>query len=131
MKLRDDSEVSAWLEKADRDLQMAAMAADADSPLWDQACFHSQQAAEKSLKALFVALDRSVPRTHDLVRLVDSISNEFPELDGFAESAALLTQHGVAPRYPSFLAPETGDDARDALGAARYLMDLVMRLLSP
>lgn len=131
MKPHDDPEVRAWLEKAKGDLRMAHLAMGTESPLWDQACFHSQQAAEKSLKALFVAVDRTVPRTHDLVQLLDSLAEQLPGLENLAESVALLTQFGVTPRYPSFLASETEEDARAALAAAQELMQRVGELISP
>lgn len=131
MKPPDDPEVRAWLEKARGDLRMARLALGTESPLWDQACFHSQQAAEKSLKALLVALDLAIPRTHDLVRLLDCLTVRLPSLEAFAESAALLTQFGVTPRYPSFLAPETEEDARTALASAEELTKRIDELLSP
>jgi HEPN domain-containing protein len=36
---------------------------------WDTVCFHAQQAAEKLLKALLVAHEDVVSRTHDLSAL--------------------------------------------------------------
>ncbi len=39
-------------------------------------CFHAQQSAETSLKALFVALGLDVPRTHDLAFLMDNLPEE-------------------------------------------------------
>ena len=99
------------------------MALQAEEPLWDQVCFHAQQAAEKSLKALLVSLERDVPRTHDLVFLLDSARDAGAELVGLDEDTATLTQYGVSPRYPTFLAQETKEDANGALRAAKRVME--------
>jgi hypothetical protein len=93
---------------------MAQLAADADDLLWDQVCFHSQQAAEKCLKALMTACDLDVPRTHDLVFLIDSLSARIDAIQELEEDAAILTQHGVAPRYPNLLAAPRPSPKRGA-----------------
>jgi len=118
MKPPSDPEVGAWLAKADGDLRMVQLAADADALLWDHVCFHSQQAAEKCLKALMTACDLDVPRTHDLVFLIDSLSARIAAIRELEEDAAVLTQHGVAPGYPNLLAAETETEARNALQQA-------------
>lgn len=100
MRRPDDAEVAAWLAKARADLRMCELASGANTPMWDQACFHAQQCAEKSLKALLVASDLEVPRSHDLVFLLGRLSARCPGIDALDDAAALLTQHGVAPRYP-------------------------------
>jgi HEPN domain-containing protein len=122
MRRRDDPEVDAWLAKAKGDLKMAELAWAADTPLWDQACFHAQQCAEKSLKALLVAAELEVPRTHDLVALVDRLKRVWEDIECLANAAGLLSHYGVAPRYPSFLASETETDAREALDRAREFL---------
>ena len=72
-------EIRMWLLKASRDL----MAAEADIihryPLPEDALFHCQQAAEKSMKAFLTAHDKPFRRTHDLDELArdcESIDRE-------------------------------------------------------
>ena len=60
--------VCMWLEKAMRDLRAAQLLLDEE--LYDEAAFHSQQAAEKALKALLVALRIRPPKTHSLEHLL-------------------------------------------------------------
>ena len=100
MKRREDPEVSAWLAKAQADLKMSQLAADADTPMWDQAC-------------------------HDLVFLLDRLKSHSPAIEDLADAAAVLTQHGVAPRYPGYLVSETEDDARAAVAHARAIQAFV------
>lgn len=127
MRRPDDPEVAGWLAKAQSDLRMCELAVGADNPMWDQACFHAQQCAEKVLKALLVACEMEVPRSHDLIFLLGRLRAAYPGIDALEEAAALLTQHGVAPRYPGYLASETEEDALMATENARALRDFVLR----
>jgi len=129
MKRRDDPEVAAWLRKAEGDLRMARLAIETEDPLWDQACFHCQQAAEKSLKAISVACEQPVPRTHDLVRVIQLLAEYLPRVEELGEHAAVLTPFGVSPRYPTFLASETETEATDALRRAQEIYARVTSLL--
>lgn len=129
MTLRSTPEARAWLAKAESDLRMAQLAMNVEDPLFDQACFHFQQAGEKSLKALLVFAGLPVLRTHDLFLLIETLSVAFPDIVELAEKAALLTQYGISPRYPSFLASEDAADAAEALEAAVDLHDFVRRTL--
>lgn len=63
-------ETKAWLTKAH---DVAAAHVLFDAGLTDGACFHSQQAAEKCLKALLEEHGQHVPRTHDLDALIERI----------------------------------------------------------
>src|SRR6266850_7380413 len=55
-------EPALWLQLANEDLAMAGLAL--DQGIFRQTCFHSQQAAEKALKALLLARQGTYPRTH-------------------------------------------------------------------
>ena len=88
MKRRNDPEVDAWLVKADGDLRMARFALTTKDPLLDQACFHSQQAVEKALKAPLVAAEQAVPKTHDLLLLADGLNTTFPAMEAFIPALA-------------------------------------------
>ena len=61
-----------WLEKAEKDLRVARKIL--DEP--DYSAFHSQQAAEKALKALLIALGKRPPRTHNIGLLLDEIKED-------------------------------------------------------
>ena len=80
MKLRSDPEVSAWIDKAERDLRMAKLAMKDATPMPDQACIHAHQVAEKGLKALMVASGLEVPRSHNLIFLLGQLEALYPAL---------------------------------------------------
>ena len=129
MKRREPAEVAAWLDKARGDLRMATLAMGDREKLWDQACFHSQQAAEKALKALLVARGLPVPRTHDLVHLIELLEPDLPEMARLSEDVALLEDDGVSPRHPTFRTPETRADAVDAGKRAKRVVAAVRKTL--
>lgn len=59
----------SWLRKARSDMAAVEVLIGAGS--FDAACFHAQQAAEKSLKALLIHFGIAFPFTHNLSKLVE------------------------------------------------------------
>ena len=66
-------------------------------------CYHCQQAAEKFLKAVIIAYDNEVEKTHDfhdLQRLTDTLKSFVNVPNEIMIIAARLTQYAVHTRYP-------------------------------
>lgn len=59
---------TGWFRKADSDLTTAQLVLNSDGP-YDTACYHAQQAAEKSLKGFLAFRGIAIPRIHDLLEL--------------------------------------------------------------
>ncbi len=59
----------AWAAYAEEDLATAKSALRARKPRLVTACFHSQQCAEKYLKAMLLNRTTNFPKTHDLIHL--------------------------------------------------------------
>lgn len=81
-------------------------------------CFHAQQAAEKSVKA--VLLDKGVdfPPTHNLSVLFALLPAHVNPPQGAAAIAG-LTVYAVAGRYPSEIDEATSEEHREAVELAR------------
>jgi HEPN domain-containing protein len=111
------AEAARWKRYAREELALAkALVSDADAPA-RLACWHSQQAAEKSLKAALIACGMEFPRTHNLVALRALLCDGVgAELD--VAELAELTQWGTESRYPGEWAEPSADDARAALASA-------------
>jgi len=63
--------VREWVEKAENDLQNAALTLRASrEPPTDTIVFHAQQCVEKYLKALLTLREIDFPKIHDLEELV-------------------------------------------------------------
>ena len=66
-----------WLRYAKADLALAQVPLPAGG-LYELLCFHAQQAAEKSLKAVLIHHSIELPRTHNLERLIDLLPAAIP-----------------------------------------------------
>jgi HEPN domain-containing protein len=131
MRHPDDPEVASWSRKAGDDMRAASILLAQDPGLEGIICFLSQQAAEKLLKALFVAEDRIPPRTHDLDVLVTTLLERHPDLEPVRDSATFLKGFAVLPRYPTFVSPGTDPEAQSsaALAHASRIEHRVMSII--
>ncbi len=114
----------AWLQKAESDIDAAEICLAAGKAL-DAACFHSQQAAEKSLKAWLIAREMEFPFVHDLGRLVTLCAKVDPEFEQVREAASGLTPFAVETRYDAEFWP-TVADTLEAFQAARAIHRMVV-----
>jgi HEPN domain-containing protein len=81
--------------------------------------FHCQQCVEKYLKARLEEAGLSVPRTHDLVALLQILLSIEPLWASFAPSLRTLNDYAVKFRYPGHVASRS--EARTALKSCRSL----------
>jgi len=112
-----------WLKKAESDFATVELCIDNAIGL-DAACFHSQQAAEKSLKAWLIAHDISLEKTHELKDLIALCTPIEPRFNKLLTDADALTPYAVKERYAADFWP-TVDQARTALEQARRIYDFV------
>jgi len=89
-----------WLWQANRDLDQAR--ASAKGEFYEWACFASQQAAEKALKALFQHRGADA-WGHLLADLVGALPADIVVPPDLMEQAKELDKHYIAPRYPNAL----------------------------
>ena len=129
------NEAERWLRQAESDLAFAELGAREGFPA--QACFTSQQAAEKALKAiLYLSGARFVPG-HSLVELLERATTGTDSLLHLRDSARQLDQYYIPTRYPNGLPggvpAEVFSDAQaeDAVRRARDFIEAVRALLSP
>lgn len=110
--------VRQWLDKAASDVGLAAYLLSADAPYLEAVAFHAQQAAEKYLKAFLVQHQIEFPKTHDLGRLLDLVSQVDSVLSSSLDEVASLTPYGVETRYPGDLPGVTAQEAQKAVELA-------------
>lgn len=107
------NEANEWVEYAEEDFTIAKSALRRRKPLTTPSCFHSQQCAEKYLKAMLVAKEVEFPKTHDLL-ILDTLCNQAYILTGFTkEDLGRLSGYAVHTRYPGN--QPTVEEAREAL----------------
>ncbi|MGE5558829.1 MAG: HEPN domain-containing protein [Bacillota bacterium] len=122
--------IKSWLAKATNDLKTAERIIDSDDPLSDIACYHSQQCAEKALKAFLTSKEVTFEKTHDLVALnvlCRKIDAKFIEIN---ETCILLMPYAVETCYPGSLDGFSVDEARNAIQNARIVLDFVVGKLT-
>lgn len=93
-----------WVRKAEADWTAAERLAGSKPPLHDAVCFHAQQSAEKYCKAVLQEFAITIPRTHDLERLLTLVLPDTPELAVLRRRMAILSQFAVEYRYPGMMA---------------------------
>jgi HEPN domain-containing protein len=123
-------DVRAWLWKAELDLKAAAheMSAPAEG-LWGDVMFHSQQAAEKALKAFLSWHDVPFRKTHNLEELGQQCMALDSTLGPVADQAAPLSEYAWKFRYPGETDEPDRAEAEEALAAARKVYDAVLTRL--
>ena len=72
-----------WVRKAEADLAIVRRIRDAKPALHDGVCFHCQQCAEKYWKGLLQEQGQRVPRTHNLLDLLQLLLPFHPPLRSF------------------------------------------------
>ncbi|MCI0551880.1 MAG: HEPN domain-containing protein [Anaerolineae bacterium] len=113
-----------WMAYALSDLKAGQTLLDDPEHFPRQVCYFAQQSAEKSLKAIFVFLEKKFPFTHDLDRLRDLLPNGWNVKNNYPELAD-LTIWAIEPRYPGDMPDVVEADARQALQMAEGIYQLV------
>ena len=129
-KRRPPNDPREWLSRAKSNLTRAA------SPLPDayleDFCFDAQQAAEKAIKAVYMAYGLTFPYIHDLGRLLTVLVQAGIRVPKYVQEADQLTRFAVEARYPGLSNPVTKPEHRRAVriatGVLRWATRQVERL---
>lgn len=111
-----------WIGRAHSNLIQAEIGLDQPGIYLEDLCFQAQQAAEKALKAVLMAMGVRSPRTHDLADLLSLLDRTHPLLPDRLIQVAQLTVYAVGARYPGFGEPVTRDEYEAALALAAYVV---------
>ena len=130
-------EAGRWLSTADDDLASARILE--KNGQYAHACFHAQQAAEKSLKALWIREDAD-PWGHSVKKLIDDLEainvTAHQDFDQYARAGLILDRFYIPTRYPNGLPDLTPaeafvtDDAANCVLLAGIIVDAVHRYIS-
>jgi HEPN domain-containing protein len=118
-----------WFHFAEEDLRMAKLAL--KEGIYNQVCFHSQQAVEKALKAHLESNNVMPPKTHKIVDLISKIKTEmFKDL---RNNLILLDRFYIPTRYPDALPGSLSEglprkeDAEESLKLAVKIVERVKK----
>ncbi len=92
--------INNWIKKADEDLKVVRheMNQEEEERATGAICFHSQQAAEKYIKAYLLTKSVNIPKSHDLEYLLTiciDLDKDFRKMD-----IGNLTDYAISVRYP-------------------------------
>jgi len=119
------ADASAWLSRALDDLKWSRH--NLDGSFLREACFTSQQAAEKGLKAYLLAQGAPAMRTHSLVRLLRQCLTFDQDFGGYLTACQTLDDYYAPTRYPDVVpaAEFTSERADAALSVASELVRFI------
>lgn len=127
-----ENEVNNWLRFANTDIGIAKHLLKTYHPKpLEIVCYHSQQAAEKAIKALIISrgAQGGMPKKHNLSFLLEQIKNLLDIPEEYYDFADTLTPYGVSARYPNELFLEV-KDAEEAIMCAEKILAWVTQLVS-
>ena len=87
-----------WIRHAKADLALAQVPLP-EASFYELLCFHAQQAAEKSIKAVLIHRGIAFPKTHILERLVDMLPKDVFKIRELSQ-VANLSVYATVLRYP-------------------------------
>ena len=116
--------ILTWLDKAEHDMMSAQRLLEIEPAILDNACFHCQQAIEKSLKAFLIYKGSDVERTHNIIFLLSQCANFDPS---FATVDPLnINVYAVQGRYPDSNLIPTTDEAKSYYQLALQINKMVI-----
>jgi HEPN domain-containing protein len=114
-----------WLNRARHNLARAQQPLVTD--YLEDFCFDAQQAAEKAIKAVFIARGLRFPYTHDLDRLLGLLSKAGIRVPKYVEQSDWLTPFAAEARYPGISGPVTKPQQRRAVRLATAVLNWAAR----
>ncbi|RLG51206.1 MAG: DNA-binding protein [Thermoproteota archaeon] len=108
-----------WMDQAEGDLEHAR--SDMERGFYDWACFSSQQAAEKAVKAVFQKMGAEA-WGHSVADLLKELSGKHRVLEELIDEALELDKAYIPTRYPN-AHPSGSPRARYTKGEAKRLIE--------
>jgi len=118
------------LSHAESDLRLARLGSADPQIIPGQVCFHAQQAAEKSIKAILLFQGIEFPLTHDIEELLEIAVDHGMVIPEEVHQASNLTPYAVETRYPGFSEEIKGDEVNNALQIAEQAVSWARGVLS-
>jgi HEPN domain-containing protein len=117
-----------WFHYADADMRAAKLLRNAEEH--PAACFHAQQAVEKSFKGL-LSIVGDVKKSHSISEMLKIVKDSGYDANGIIPPAGKLDRYYIATRYPDALPGSNAQDvfdiqdANDAIGIAEQTIKLL------
>ncbi len=124
---RQASETEQWIIKGDHDLGTAKITYLYIPEYLDTVTFHCQQAVEKYLKAYLIYQSTPFRFSHDLVYLLDLITQNDKEFYSYYDPVSELQGYALEIRYPNEEVFLSNEKVEAALITAKNIRELVTK----
>ena len=123
----NEDAVKKWIAKAESDLKIAKDEMQFPEPATDAVCFHTQQCAEKYLKAFLIFHGKPLKRTHDITTLIGECAKIDPDFEKLYKfNADELSDYAVDVRYGDVFYFPSKNEAREAIEIAEKVKKFVL-----
>jgi HEPN domain-containing protein len=121
-----DDVIENWIKKADEDLKIVRheLNLPEEERVTGAICFHSQQAAEKYIKAYLLNKKIDIPKSHDLEYLVALCADKDKDFENL--EIGNLTDYAVSVRYPDDFYTPSLKEAIKAFELADKIKKLIL-----
>lgn len=110
-----------WMARARSDYALACSDKPSDT-FWEDLCFHAQQAAEKSVKAVLLHRRIAFRFVHDIEELLTTAQQAGILIPDAVRTTVRLNDYAVHTRYPDDAEPVTEDEHREAVRLAGMML---------
>jgi len=125
----DKGLIGDWIDKADHDLGSAKLIFLHIPEYFDTIAFHCQQATEKYLKATLIYYGVDFQRTHNLVYLLDLLSQKMTLSDDTYDKAIILNGFSVQIRYPNKIIYLTKEELQLSIDITQEFRNLALQII--
>lgn len=120
MKLHEE-----WIFKAGQDLESSKVLLQVINPLFDIAIYHTQQCAEKSLKAFMAFHRMEISKIHNLMSLLEKCIEIDTSFDELFDDCIYLNPFSTLYRYPEGNLMPMKEEVKNALESAIRIRNFV------
>jgi HEPN domain-containing protein len=107
-----------WIERAKSSYEIAKTIVKSDIIYYEDLCYQSQQAVEKSLKGLLVYYGINPEFTHNIILLLNELE-KFTEIPEKIKLSTNVTKYAVLTRYPGEYDVITKENYEESLRIAK------------
>ncbi len=118
-----------WIDKGDHDLGSAKLIYLHIPDYFDTIAFHCQQATEKYLKAILTYYLIEFQRSHNLVYLLDLLTQMIDIKDDAYDKAIILNGFSVQIRYPDNTIHLTKEELEISIRISQEFRDLAINTI--
>lgn len=119
------NEIKAWIVKGDHDLGTAKITYYHIPEYLDTVTFHCQQAIEKYLKGYLISQSTPFKFSHDLIYLLDLITEKDSEFKVYYDILSELQGYAVEIRYPNEMIFLSKEKVEGAIKIAKEIRDVI------